>query len=365
MDRRSFLSTLAAAAMPTSSVSPQITGVRELDGADVIERGIAQAGKRGLVELDATRDEGYVLTRTLLIEGAHGLKIKGKSRGGTRLTWRGANPGAPAILWRNGFQTGLEDLHVLVSEPCSDVVRIEKAYGPEGGPNASQQSWERLSIGIRERGAFQNGFRYARGAQGDVNNEWGTFRQCEVSGARDASFAIEHSNSLAHSFYDCLGQGGKYNVRCSSGSFSAFGHRGNSCSEADFYVGDLGVVNITGGDFEHSRRLFVASDMAGLAPGGQCPVSIRGVRWVGDGMDPRDRVVIDAQNPGPFTLEASYIGANARPIIRVGSKTKQPSAFVCRGVAFGRSVDFELSKTCPMDADIKGNVYGTTPARFI
>ena len=273
----------------------------------------------------------YKISNTLHIENVSGLKFSGVSVGATRFIWDGP-PDVPMFLLRDARDVVMNDFRINSNprKPLFTGIQIEN--GPKRIWAPSQNHFQRIIINGTNKGGLTNGFRVAKGAGGDNNNDFHEFLRCQVRSYQGYGYSIEHSQSHTNRFYSCTFSGysfGLAGVRTKHGSFSWYGGGGGGNTVADFLLGSPNVlISIINGNFEDSARLL----STGGPTGASWPIHIQGVRYTAAKLA-EDDIMIDVKNPGPLILENNLFGTSSLPRMpRVRLESTQPGAtFVSQG----------------------------------
>jgi hypothetical protein len=273
----------------------------------------------------------YRVSKTLHIENVSGLKFSGVSVGATRFIWNGP-PDVPMFLLTDARDVLMSDFRIVSSSatPLYTGIQIENGAKQIWAP--SQNHFQRIIINGTNKGGLTNGFRVAKGAGGDNNNDFHEFIRCQVRNYQGYGFSIEHSQSHTNRFYSCTFSGyefGRAGVRTTHGSFSWYGGGGGGNTVADFVLGSPNVlISIINGNFENSARLLTTKGPTGA----RWPIHIQGVRYTAAKLA-EDEIMINVKNPGPLILENNLFGTNTLPHMpRVRLESTQTGAtFVSQG----------------------------------
>ena len=303
------------------------------------------------------------ISTTSHIQNVLGLKISSVSIGATRLIWD-RPPDATMFLMRDARDVVMCDFYIesTPANPLFTAIQLENGLGTFYAP--SQNHFWRLIINGSDKGGKTNGFRLAKGAGSDNNNNFYEFIRCQVRNYQGDGFSVEHSQSHTNRFYSCTFSRygfGLAGIRTTYGSFSWFdGGGGNSIS--DFSLGPANVtIFIINGDFEDSKRLLVTSGPTGA----RWPTRMQGKRFASDNF-PDDGIMLDVENPGPLILKNNLVGTDLKAKMpRVRMNTTQHSAkFICQGNLW-RGLDandtlpylFAGSDSTPVQANIAGDAF--------
>ena len=306
----------------------------------------------------------YKISKTLHIQNVLGLKISGVSVGGTRLIWDGP-PDVPMFLMRDTRDVVMSDFYIesTPAKPLFTAIQSENGVGTLYAP--SQNHFQRLIINGKAKGGLTNGFRLAKGAGGDNNNDFHEFIRCQIRNYQGYGYSVEHSQSHTNRFHSCTFSGygfGRAGVRTTHGSFSWFGGGGGGNTVADFSLGSANVtISIINGNFEDSRRLLIT----GGPTGARWPILLQGIRFASDNL-PEDGIMIDVQNPGPLILKNNLFGTNQKTrMARVRmNKTQQGAKFISHGNLW-RGLDaydtspyfFKGAGSASVQANIEGDAF--------
>ena len=174
----------------------------------------------------------YRISTALHIQNVLGLKISGVSIGATRLIWDGT-PDVPMFLTRDVRDVVMSDFYIESTPAKPPFTVIQSENGLETFYAPSQNHFRRIIINGSDKGGLTNGFRLAKGAGGDNNNNFQEFIRCQVRNYQGYGFSVEHSQSHTNRFYSCsfFGYGFKLaGIRTTHGSFSWFDGGGGPTS---------------------------------------------------------------------------------------------------------------------------------------
>ena len=265
----------------------------------------------------------YLISETIVIEGATGLQLIGSGVEATELLWAGAASGT--VLELNGTESCLVEGMRLGTQTGYFADCTLKITATAGWSIANE--FRRLLID----GAFTPRSVRIRGGRDHL------FENVIVRQYTEAGFSLESKEIKGVVFQACAIDGhGEFGVATHlddpdepqppGGSFSWFGGSGTSNYSADFFLGDAtdGVL-ISGGRFNNSGRLLATSGPSG----NQKAVTIQSVVWnsqmLGNGFLP-DHLkyrIVDFQFRGPLILIGNQLGTPPDPSSPSGPSSRE------------------------------------------
>lgn len=297
----------------------------------------------------------YKMTGTLEIRRVLGLIVRGASRSGTTLVWRGPATD-PLFRLLDVRDSEFSDFYVTTSgngtSPALHSVFWSETEFSGGVFLTSGNSFRNIHIDGTLHG-LQFGWYFTDEAyKQDKNNDLCRFDNCGVSNYTEAGWYFGHSQSKQHRLHICGGNGAasnaKYIIWTKHGSWHYLGGGGGNCQVAFYFENYAGgdMINIQGHDDEGSARLIEFAGVSGAAYG----MRVSDVRFAGDKLN-GDKVAVIWQRNGPLLFENCSFGGFAR--VTLGNST-EPWAAVFVGCGFQRDLAADPDYNSPFNLVLSG-----------